>query len=48
MDASFYVAKKASSLLPNKRLKNIEDFKRHKLHSSPFLFVRYFGRNESL
>ena len=48
MDASFCVAKKAASVLPNKRLQISEDFRRHKLHSSPFLFVRYFGSNELL
>ena len=48
MDASFRVAKEAASVLPNKRLQNSEDFGRHKLHSSPFLFVRCFGSNESL
>ena len=49
MDASFCVAKgAASAVLPNKRLQNSEDFKRHKLHSSPFPFVRYFGSSESL
>ena len=48
MDASFGVAKEATSVFPNKRLQNSEDFKRHKLHFSPFLLVRYFGSNESL
>ena len=48
MDASFCVAKQAASVLPNKRLRNSEDFRRHKFHSSPFLFARYFGSNESL
>ena len=48
MNASFCVAKVAASVLPNKRLQNSDDFRRHKLHSSPFLFVRYFGSNESL
>ena len=48
MDTSFCVAKEAASVLPNKKLQNSEDFRRHKLHSSPFLFVRYFGSNESL
>ena len=48
MDASFCVAKKAALVLPNKRLHILEDFRRRKLHSSPFLFVRYFGSNESL
>ena len=48
MDASFCVAKEAASVLPNKKLQNSEDFRRYKLHSSPFLFVRYFGSNESL
>ena len=46
MDASFCVAQEAASVFPNKRLQNSEDFRRHKLHSSPFLFVRYFGSNE--
>ena len=36
-------AKEATSVHPNKRLQNSDDFRRHKLHSSPFLFVRYFG-----
>ena len=48
MDASFCVAKEAPSVLPNKRLQNSEDFRRHKLHSSLFLLVRYVGSNESL
>ena len=48
MDASFCVAKEAASVLPNKRLQNSDDFRRHKLHSSPLLFVKYFGSNESL
>ena len=48
MNASFCDAIEATSVLPNKRLQNLEDFRRHKLHSSPFLFVRYFGSNESL
>ena len=48
MDASFCVAKEAALVLPNKRLQNSEDFRRHKLHSSPFLFVKYFGSDESL
>ena len=46
MDVSFCIAKEAASVLPNKRLQNSEDFRRRKLHSSPFLFVRYFGCNE--
>ena len=37
MDASFCVAKEAASVLPDERLQNSENFKRHKLHSSPFL-----------
>ena len=45
--ASFCVAKEAASALPNQRLQNSEDFK-DKLHSSPFLFVRYFESNKSL
>ena len=48
MDASFCVAKEAASVHRNKRLQNSEDFRKHKLHSSPFPFVRYFGSNESL
>ena len=48
MDASSCVAKEAGLILPNKRLQNSKDFRRHKLHSSPFLFVRYFGSYESL
>ena len=48
MDASFRVANKATSVLPNKKLQNSEDFRRHKLHSSPLLLVSYFGSNESL
>ena len=48
MDVSFGVAKEAASVLPNKRLQNSGDFRRHKFHSLPFLFVRYFGSNESL
>ena len=48
MGASFCVFKEATSVLPNKRLQNSEDFRRHKLHSSPFLFVRYFESNVSL
>ena len=48
MDASFRVAKEAASVLPYKRLQNSEDFRRHKLRSSPFRLVRYFGSNESL
>ena len=48
MDAPFFVAKEAASVLLNKRLQNSEDFKRHKLHFLPFLFVRYYGSNESL
>ena len=47
MDTSFCVAKEAASVLPNKRLQNSEDFRRHKLHSSAFLFARYVGSNES-
>ena len=43
MNASFCVAKEAASVLPNKRLQNSEDFRRHKLHFSTFLFVRYVG-----
>ena len=48
MDAFFCVAKEAALVLPNKRLQNSEDFRRNKLHSLPFLFVIYFGSNESL
>ena len=48
MDKSFCVAKEAAPVLPSKRLQNAEDFRRHKLHSSTFLFVPYFGSNESL
>ena len=47
-DASFGVVKEAASVLPNKRLQNSEDFRSNKFHSSSFLFVRYFGSNESL
>ena len=46
MGVSFCVVKEAASVLPNKRLQNLEDFRR--LHWSPLLFVRYFGSNESL
>ena len=48
MDTSFCVTKEVASVLPNKRLQNSEDFRRHKLHSLPFLLVRYFRSNESL
>ena len=46
MDASLFVAQEAASVLPNKRLPDSEDFRRHKLHSSPILIVRYFWSNE--
>ena len=46
MDASFCVAQEAASVLLNKKLQNSEDFRRHKLHFSPFEFFRYFGSNE--
>ena len=45
MDASFCVAKEAASVLPNKKLQDSEGFR---IHFSPFVFVRYFGSNESL
>ena len=48
MDASFCVAKEAASVFSNKRLQSSDDYRRHKLYSSAFLFVTYFGSNESL
>ena len=48
MDASFRVAKEVASVFPNTSLQNSEDFRRHKLHSSPFLLVRYFEGNKPM
>ena len=42
----FLRCKRAASVLPNEKLQNSKNFRGHKLHSSFFLFVRYFGSNE--
>ena len=47
-DCVFLCCKRSCFSSSKQRLQNSEDFRRHKLHSSPFLFVRYFGSNESL
>ena len=50
MEASFCIAKEAASVLPNKRLSNSEDFRRHGLNF--ILYLPYLsdilGVNESL
>ena len=42
----FVLNKKLLQFFQTKKLQTSKDFKRDKLHSSPFLFVRYFGSNE--